>query len=143
MKRFEGTIYVECDLCWKKSTWTRTCPVCGHTVCIMCFLEEKSVCSVCGGDFIEPFNVWERWFMKELDDWNIEAYQKRVLKLIFSLFNSWIWNIKYKTLYRYNFYYRFAEAQAQIFERELKFLPSFHGNFAVPEPFQPLWIQRN
>jgi hypothetical protein len=56
MKRIEGTIYVECDLCWKISTWTRTCYGCGHTVCIMCLLKEKFECPVCGGDFIKPIS---------------------------------------------------------------------------------------
>jgi Zn finger protein HypA/HybF involved in hydrogenase expression len=54
MKKFEGTIYAECDLCWKKTTWYYTCYGCGHTVCIMCLLAENFECPVCGGDFIEP-----------------------------------------------------------------------------------------
>jgi ribosomal protein S27E len=55
MKKIEGTIYVECDLCWKKTTWYETCYGCGHTVYIMCLLAENFKCPVCGGDFIKPY----------------------------------------------------------------------------------------
>ena len=52
MKKIEGTIYVECDPCWKICTWTNTCYGCGHTVCIMCLPEENFECPVCGGDLL-------------------------------------------------------------------------------------------
>ena len=55
MKRIQGTIYVECDLCWKKVDWTKTCVCCGHTVCIKCYMAERHMYPVCGGEFYEPF----------------------------------------------------------------------------------------
>ncbi|MEJ2240957.1 MAG: hypothetical protein P8Y18_02275 [Candidatus Bathyarchaeota archaeon] len=56
MKTIEGTIYVECDLCWKTTTWYKSCPVCGHTVCFTCLvMKEKFRCPVCEGDFIEHY----------------------------------------------------------------------------------------
>ena len=55
MKRIEGTILVECDVCWKKVDWVKTCACCGHTVCIKCFMAERHMCAVCGGNFHELF----------------------------------------------------------------------------------------
>ena len=46
MKRIE-----ECDLCWKKVDWVKTCIGCGHTVRIDCFMAERFMCPVCGGNF--------------------------------------------------------------------------------------------
>jgi Zn finger protein HypA/HybF involved in hydrogenase expression len=51
MKKIEETKFFECDLCWKKVDWVKTCVGCGHTVCIDCLLVEKFMCPVCGGDF--------------------------------------------------------------------------------------------
>ena len=51
MKKIEGTKFFECDLCWKKVDWVKTCVGCGHKVCIDCFLAEKFMCPVCGGNF--------------------------------------------------------------------------------------------
>ena len=57
MKKIEGTIFVECDVCWDLDTWTSTCYICGHTVCIICLRKEKFVCPVCGVDFQEPIPI--------------------------------------------------------------------------------------
>ena len=56
MKRIEGTILVECDVCYhvNPETYTNTCHGCGHTVCLKCALQENFECVVCGGYFIEP-----------------------------------------------------------------------------------------
>ena len=50
MKRIE-----ECDLCCNKVDWVKTCACCGHKVCIDCFMAERFMCPVCGGDFHQLF----------------------------------------------------------------------------------------
>ena len=53
--KIEGTILKECDVCWKKVDWVKTCTRCGHTVCIECLMDENHMCAVCGGNFHELF----------------------------------------------------------------------------------------
>jgi hypothetical protein len=55
MKKIEGIIFIECDVCWKKVDWVKKCVCCGHTVCMKCLIKEKCKCPVCEGNFHQPF----------------------------------------------------------------------------------------
>ncbi len=56
MKRIEGTILFECDVCKRVNpdTYTSTSYGCGQTVCLVCVLKENHQCAVYGGYFIKP-----------------------------------------------------------------------------------------
>lgn len=55
MKKIEGTILVECDVCWHVNpvTYVSTCYVCGHTVCLACLYRQKFVCPICEGNYLK------------------------------------------------------------------------------------------
>jgi len=59
MKRIEGTILVECDICYhvNPESYMSTCEECGHTVCLVCYLNEHWKCVVCGGKFLHTYDL--------------------------------------------------------------------------------------
>jgi rRNA maturation protein Nop10 len=56
MKKIEGTIMIECDVCWRIRAGTsfKTCYRCGFTACLVCRYFLSFRCPVCGSDFIKP-----------------------------------------------------------------------------------------